>query len=146
MGYVVAELASIALFAGFIGLTQYEIHLGARILPRFRASIDRFATRVSFVIMHVDFAEFIHESIRQIVERFVHDSAQMALRITRYVEMRLSRIVRYFRARFATRDMDADGITQNTTQKSSAYVRAITDFKQKLRNETKQSKDKHSIE
>lgn len=141
-----AELASIALFAGFIGLTQYETRLGARILPKFRASIDNFATKVSFVINHVDFAEFIRDSIRQIAERFAHDSAQFALRITRYVEMQLSRIVRYFRARFATRDMNTDGSAQNTTQKSSAYVRAITDFKQNLRNETKQSKDKHSIE
>ncbi|HEX8946595.1 MAG TPA: hypothetical protein VF829_00015 [Candidatus Paceibacterota bacterium] len=139
MGYAVTEIGLIALFAGFLGLTEYEAQHGVRIAPQLRASIDRFAGRVLFIVEHVDFAAFLRDTTGEIMERIAHDIAHLALQATRFVERQLTRIVRYFRARFAARRAFADAAP--SPESSSSYVRAIADFKQELRN----SGEAHSV-
>lgn len=129
MGYFVVEVSTLALFAGFVALTQYEQRRGARFLNVIRKGIDRFAARLEFIFTHVDFLAFIRESVRQAFDKIAHDSAHMALQVTRLLEQQLTRAVRYFRARFAARA----ALTPSSPKESSEFVRAIADYKQELR-------------
>ncbi len=138
MVYLVTELVLIALLAGFILLTQYEKHRGVRFASKFRNGIDIFATKIAFIKNHVDFADFVKDTFRQMAERIAHNTAHQALRVTRFVEQQLTRVVRYFRARFAARKALFEA-THEQTSESSKYVRTIVDFKKTLRKKDEQA-------
>jgi len=77
MVYLVIELVLIALFAGFILLTQYEKHRGVRFASKFRNGIDIFATKIAFIKNHVDFADFVKDTFPS---RIVFEAMMNAVR------------------------------------------------------------------
>ena len=89
--------SSIVLFAGFIGLTQYETARGTRFLDGPRARFDAWVERVAFIVEHVDLLAFLREEVRAAIARTGHAIAHLSLRLVRAVERLLTRVVRHFR-------------------------------------------------
>ena len=133
MGYIVFLVLSILLFVGFIALTRYEARRGTRVFAASRNSLDAEAERVSFAASHVDLPAFIRESLRALIARIIHDIAHGSLIAVRFIERLLTRIVRALRARRGALPA-ADAAPQGPT----AFVAAMKDFKQELKNGRKE--------
>ena len=99
MTYLLLIIASIALFAGFFGVTVVEARTGTRYFAVSRAKLDRNVARVAFVIKHVNWAEFFAHLFQSFFERVLHDLAHWSLMAVRFVERQLTNVVRYLRDR-----------------------------------------------
>ncbi len=137
MGYLIAEVSTVTLFASFFALTQYERVHNVRIFSKYRKQIDIFASNIEFILIHVDFLSYIRDVTRHGFDKSAHDIAHLALQVTRIIEQQLTRVVRYFRARFIVRQSMP---VSRTNKESSEFVKTIVDFKHELRN-TQSSKE-----
>ena len=99
MTYLLLILASIALFAGFFGVTVVEARTGTRYFAPVRAKLDKRVARIAFVIKHVDWLEFFTHLIQSFIERVLHDVAHWTLIVVRFIERELTNVVRYLRDR-----------------------------------------------
>jgi hypothetical protein len=99
MLYLFLILASIGLFAAFLGLTVVEARAGTRVLSSPRAKLDKEVSKVSFIITHVRWGSFFLNAIESISERIVHDIAHWSLIFVRFMERELTETVRYLRDR-----------------------------------------------
>lgn len=124
MGHLVFMVSAIGLLAGFLAVTRYEAHRGARFFEAQRIRFDRYVTRIRFIIDHVDFGAFFIEESHRIVVRVGHDIAHIFLVVVRAIEKLLTRAVRHFRSRRA----DAQG-----RESVRGYVKTLIDFKDRLK-------------
>jgi hypothetical protein len=99
MTYLLLIFLSIALFAGFFGLTIAEARSGTRVLALQRTHLDKQVARVAFIIKHVDWVEFLSHAIQSFFERVIHDAAHLTLIVVRFIERNLTDVVRYLRDR-----------------------------------------------
>ena len=99
MTYLLLIIASIALFAGFFGLTVVEARTGTRVWGASRAKLDTRVARVAFIIKHVNWVEFFVQLIQGFFERVIHDIAHWSLIAVRFIERQLTNVVRYLRDR-----------------------------------------------
>ena len=99
MTYLLLILASIALFAAFLGLTVVEARTGVRMFSPLRSKLDRNVSRVAFIIQHVSWGSFISQMLQSFFERVLHDIAHWSLIAVRFIERQLSSVVRYLRDR-----------------------------------------------
>jgi len=128
MSYIIAEISTIALFVGFIALTQYESNRKVRFFESTRLKLDRVVARGIFVWTHVALTAFIRDFAKDMFMRVAHDSTSMALRVTQFIERQLTRAVYELRSHFTHNSPQAPKST-------SPFVIAITDFKHELRKE-----------
>jgi hypothetical protein len=99
MIYLLFLAGSIALFAGFLGLTIVEARSGTRVLGSARKMLDHRVGHMSFIAKHVNWGDFIAHLVQSIGARIAHDIAHWSLIAVRFVERQLTRIVRYLRDR-----------------------------------------------
>jgi hypothetical protein len=99
MTYLLLIIASIALFAGFFGVTVVEARTGTRYFAGVRAKLDKRVARTSFIIKHVDWLEFFTHLVQSFIERVLHDLAHWTLIAVRFLERELTNVVRYLRDR-----------------------------------------------
>jgi len=97
MIYFLLIAASIALFAGFLGLTVVEARTGTRVLGGVRTRLDRTVGQASFIVKHVNWSDFLAHLVQSIGARIAHDIAHWSLIAVRFVERQLTRVVRYLR-------------------------------------------------
>lgn len=121
MYLLIALLASIALFTGFLALTALESAKRFRVAPVSRGKLDRQVKRLSFVVRHVDWSAFIGQLVRNAFEIIVHDVAHAILLIIRALERFLTRIVVGLRTRRLSRSGDPG--TVSTVVERLAHLR-----------------------
>lgn len=130
MPYLIFILITLALFLGFIGLTFAETRRGVRFFVPVRSSLDTIASRIMYVVTHVDLASFTARILKDLGSRIVHDVAHGSLVLIRFFERLLTRAVRYLRMK--------NGTTASVVPKeTSHFVRTIMYFKQTLRHSRK---------
>jgi hypothetical protein len=122
MYYLCAVLASLALLAGFLGLTRWEARRGGRFFAGARGALDRRAERVAFVFAHVDFSSFAREESLKLFHEMSHDAARLSLRAVRAMERTLTRLVRNLRMRQASAQLPP-------RETSREFVKTLSDFK-----------------
>lgn len=98
MAYIIAIVVSLILFFGFLLLVRIETGKGTRVLGGFRERLDVRATRLAFVIRHVDWAAFLNHIVRSVSARVAHDLAHATLVVVRVLERMLTRFVKYLRS------------------------------------------------
>jgi len=128
MIYLTLVIISVALCALFLFLTAHEARTGTRLLRQKREQLDVHASRVFFIIAHVDLAAFMRDLVREVGKRLAHDTAHLSLVFVRATERLLTRLVR------ALRTHKAESATTSTS--ASPFVRSMSDLKQKLRSDT----------
>lgn len=89
---------SCALLGGFIILTALERRHG-RLFGEARKKLDRWVGRVTYIARHVDWSSFVKDIVHSSVERVVHDIAHASLKLVRFLERLLTRLVRSLRER-----------------------------------------------
>ncbi|HYF28950.1 MAG TPA: hypothetical protein VEA36_01130 [Candidatus Paceibacterota bacterium] len=99
MSYLIAIIVSLILLVGFLTLTAFEASHGVRILGGVRRRLDRKVGQASFILSHVDLGSFVRDSIRDGIERVLHDIAHTSLLLVRFIERVLTRFVRQLRGR-----------------------------------------------
>ncbi len=122
MAYLIFLLFTIALLGGFLAVTALETRRGVRVFPQQRARLDREAERAAFIIAHVDFASYLREESRRLIERMSHDLVHLSLQTVRAAERILTRLVRRLRTR--------EGSTLDAPRESAReFVKTLADFK-----------------
>lgn len=124
MTHVVFLLLALALLAGFLILSWYETQRGVRVLASSRARLDRSIARIEFILTHVDFAMFLRDELRRLLESAGHRVAQLSLELVRAVERLLTRLVRHFRTRSAADQAPRESVRE--------FVKTLSDFKGQL--------------
>jgi hypothetical protein len=99
MIYLLAIIASIALFAAFLSLTIVEARTGTRMFGTARKMLDHRVGHVSFIVKHVNWSDFIGHLVQSVAARIAHDIAHWSLIAVRFIERELTRVVRYLRDR-----------------------------------------------
>ena len=130
MPYLILIGISLLLFVGFLSLTAVETRRGVRILLPLRESLDTFATRLLYIVTHIDLGTFTARVAKDTSSHIVHALAHSSLVGTRFIERTLTRAVRYLR----TRHLPASPAVPKET---SGFVRTIIYFKQTLRRSRK---------
>lgn len=125
MLYLILMLASIALWAGFLGLTVYEARRGVRFFAVQRGKLDAQISRIEFIVTHVDLGSFARAQLRQILEQAGHDMAHFILQGVRAAERSLTQLVRRLRAHGATQAMPR-------SESARPFVKSLSDFKEHL--------------
>lgn len=98
MAYLIAVAVAFILFAGFLALARYETGEGRRfLLAGARKRLDRNVSRIGFILNHVDLGAFVSDTVRDTVERILHDVAHASLLVVRFLERALTRFVRQLR-------------------------------------------------
>ena len=92
MLYLILILASIGLFAAFLGLTVLEARSGARVLASQRVKLDKIIAQYTFIAKHVDWGAFVKSALQSAFERVIHMLAPKPSRTPMLVQM--SRFVR----------------------------------------------------
>jgi hypothetical protein len=128
MEYLIAILATVFLFSGFLWLTSFETGRGARYFAPERDELDRFARRVNFIFEHVDFASFLRHFVISAAETLAHEAVRLVLAGVRALERLLTRLVKYLRHR---RSVPAEAVAAP----ASPFVATIATFKHRLRKE-----------
>ncbi len=137
MAYLILVLIPIVGCIGLIVLTQYETRHGIRF---FRASRERFDTRVehvTFIVTHVDFLAFVRDTIRQGVNHVGHMIAHFSLQAVRAVERVLTRLVRHLRTK--------NEMPVPRRESSREFVKTLSDFKDNLKT-THPESEVHTVE
>lgn len=98
MAYIIAIVASLILFFGFLLLVRVETGRGTRVLAGFRERLDVRAARLAFIVRHVDWAAFLSHMVRSLSARVAHDVAHATLVVVRVLERMLTRFVKYLRS------------------------------------------------
>ena len=122
MGYLVAIVVSLILFAGFLALTRYETRRGSRLFASDRVRFDARVERAEFVLAHVDFASLIRTETERLINRAGHDLTHGVLQAVRAAERLLTRAVRHLRAR-------RESASLPPRETSREYVKKLSDFK-----------------
>jgi hypothetical protein len=130
MPYLILIVISLVLFLGFISMTIVETRRGVRMFLPLRESFDKTASRILFVLTHVDLASFVSKLLRDLGSRIAHDGAHGSLLAVRFFERLLTRAVRTLRLRNST-------TTPVAPKETSHFVRTIMYFKQTLRHSRK---------
>ncbi len=99
MTYLLLIITSILLFTGFLGLTMAENRMGKRVLGGLRKAFDTHVRRGMFLVQHVNWSHFLSHLVQGLVARMVHDVAHVSLLLVRFMERRLTSVVRYMRDR-----------------------------------------------
>lgn len=102
---------SCVLLGGFIILTAFERRHG-RLFGATRKRLDRWVGRVTYIARHVDWSAFIKDIVHSTVERVVHDIAHASLKLVRFIERLLTRLVRSLRERRSGFVRQAEGAPQ----------------------------------
>lgn len=124
MPFIVAILASLALFSGFLVLTRLERRRGARFLEGARASLDRRASHAARAVRSADFLGLVAHAVRVVAGHIIHDVASVALAGVRAFERFLTELVRELRG---TRDAARP-------ETRSRFVKSMSYFKRTLKN------------
>ena len=99
MSYIIAIVVALILLVGFLTLTAFEASHGIRILGGVRRRLDRKVGQAGFILSHVDLGAFMRDTVRDLVERVLHDLAHTSLLVVRFIERVLTRFVRQLRGR-----------------------------------------------
>ncbi len=99
MLYLILILASIGLFAAFLGLTVLEARSGTRVLASQRTKLDKIIAQYTFIAKHVDWGAFVKSALQSAFERVIHDVAQVSLICVRFLERQLTGLIRTLRTR-----------------------------------------------
>ena len=126
MTHLIFLAAVLLLLAGFLALTRYEAHRGARLFSVRREALDASVERLQFIFTHIDFAAFIREEVNIAAHRASHAVAHLSLRVVRAVERLLTRIVRHLRAKHAATTAIPRGNARE-------FVKTLADFKDTLK-------------
>lgn len=125
MIYLILVTTSVALLGLFLATVALEARTGKRLGRPLREWLDAQASRVFFIIAHVDLAAFLRDMVREAGKRVAHDIAHLSLVVVRMVERLLTRIVRALRAHTAH--------SAAAPAPTSPFVRSMKDLKHKLR-------------
>lgn len=117
MSYLIFILITIALFAGFLALSIYEVQSGSKMFANGRARLDERVEHIEFVLTHVDFGSFFKEEMH----RLAHYIAHISLQAVRFIERLLTNLVRYLRTKHAV-----DVVPRENARE---FVRTLSDFK-----------------
>lgn len=132
MGYAIFILIALALLAGFLVLTEYEMRRGTRVFARERDLLDAKVARVEFILEHVDLWAFAREEFLRLAHRFGHDIARLSLEAVRAIERLLTRLVRRLRPHW-----HLDEAPRETTARP--FVKTLSDFKDRLKQAAENS-------
>ena len=99
MLYLILIIASIGLFAAFLGLTVLEARSGTRVLASSRSKLDKIISQYTFIAKHVDWGAFVGSALQSAFERVIHDVAQFTLICVRFLERQLTGLIRTLRTR-----------------------------------------------
>lgn len=124
MGYLIFISGALALFIGFLILSEYEMRRGVRLFARKRAYLDEHIARIEFIIAHVDFGAFLSEEVRHLFHLVVQEIVHLSLQTVRTVERLLTRLVRHLHTQRAI-----DPIPRENARE---FVKTLSDFKGKL--------------
>lgn len=120
MAYLIFILATLALFVGFLILSDYEAQRGMRIFAHERTRLDERVEHIGFVLKHVDFGAFLREEMH----RAAHYIAHLSLQVVRAAERLLTNLVRYLRTKHA--------IDTVPRENAREFVKTLSDFKGQL--------------
>ncbi|HEX2792697.1 MAG TPA: hypothetical protein VHO23_03200 [Candidatus Paceibacterota bacterium] len=125
MAYIIAVAVALVLFGGFVALASCEAGAGRRfLLAGPRKSLDRKVARVAFILDHVDLGAFMRDTVRDGIERVLHDVAHASLLAVRFLERALTRFVRRLREK---RDGASDAsLKERLLEVGARLRRAIT--------------------
>jgi hypothetical protein len=99
MSYLIAILVALILLVGFLTLTGFEASKGVRVMSGARKRLDRKVGQLGFIFAHVDLGAFVRDTLRDGIERVLHDVAHATLIVVRFLERVLTRFVRSLRGR-----------------------------------------------
>jgi len=122
--YLIFIFVALALFIGFLVLSDYEMRRGVRLFARERARLDEHIERVEFIFAHVDFGAFLREEIHHVAHLVVQETVHLSLQTVRAVERLLTRLVRHLHTQRAI-----DPIPRENARE---FVKTLSDFKGRL--------------
>ena len=127
MIYLAFVLGTLAILAGFVALTRYEVRYTVRFFASGREQLDAFAKRVEFIIENVDLAAFARDEVHHATNSIGHFFAHLSLQIVRWVERLLTRLVRYLRVQ--------NEESLSPRENAREFVKTLSDFKDNLHAE-----------
>ena len=92
-------LSAVILFFLFLTVTSFEKKRGKRVGEQARARLDVWVAKNLFILHHVDWQAFFHETVINGFESLAHRAAHQTLLAVRGVEKFLSRAVATLRER-----------------------------------------------
>lgn len=125
MAYLITLAVALAVLIGFLVLTAIEARRGARVMGSFRTSLDKRVEHVAFLMTNVDFGSFLKSEARKFGEQLIHGIVHEALRLVRFVERMLTRIVKQLR-------MKRKAIDESPKETEREYVKTLSEFKDQL--------------
>ncbi len=125
MVYLIFIIITLALFGGFLALTNYEARRGIRFFAEQRALLDQHVERIEFVLHHIDVEAFLRDEVRRLVGLLSHAVAHLSLQAVRAAERLLTRLVRYLRSRHADDTAPRENVRE--------FVKTLSDFKGSLK-------------
>jgi hypothetical protein len=123
--YLIFIFVALALFIGFLVLSDYEMRRNVRLFARGRARLDEQVARIEFIIAHVDFAAFLREEVHHISHRIAQEVVHLSLQTVRAVERLLTRVVRHLHMQHAIDPMPRENARE--------FVKTLSDFKGSLK-------------
>ncbi|MDB5189385.1 MAG: hypothetical protein JWL82_342 [Parcubacteria group bacterium] len=132
MSYLIFVAASGILLVSFLLATWLETRQGVRLFARPRRKLDKQVARVSYVVMHIDWAAFFAHVVQSAAERIAHDVVHTTLLIVRATERTLTRVIRSLRERVAISAPDEKPV------EGSQLIATIVRFRKNLRREKKE--------
>ncbi|HUQ30456.1 MAG TPA: hypothetical protein VM103_02975 [Candidatus Paceibacterota bacterium] len=124
MLYLFTTLGTLALLGGFMAFTRFETTRGVRFFAAPRDRFDAQLNRIGFIIAHVDFAAWLRDEVRHIIERTGHAIAHLTLQVVRSVERLLTRVVKHFRTKESVREVPRES--------DRPFIGAMANFKAQL--------------
>lgn len=124
MAYIISILILCAVLVGFLILVEYETRRDIRVCANMRARLDAHATRIAFIITHVDFNAFVRENMQRTAHRTAHSCAHTSLMAVRAAERALTRVVQRLRATRVAETPPRENVRE--------FVRTLSDFKDHL--------------
>lgn len=128
MSYFILILVPSVLLGLFLALVSYEERIGRRVVLEGRRHLfDTKMARVAFVARHVDWGAFLSDLTRTSIERAVHDIAHATLLGVRFVERKLTELVRTLRSR-----SDQPLFPARKTDTPSGFTKAMTSIRKSV--------------
>lgn len=95
----VITLVAVILLIAFLALTVFEKKRGKRVVGKTRVYLDTWVAKYVFILNHVDWSAFFHQTVINGLESLAHRVAHQTLLGVRSVEQFLSRMVAHLRER-----------------------------------------------
>lgn len=124
MANLISLSVALALLAGFVALTRYEVKQGIRFFADRRTRFDEGIERIEFIVEHVDLMAFARDEVRHAMTRLGHAIAHLSLQVVRATERLLTRLVRHLRVQHE------DEVAPRETARE--FVKTLSEFKDGL--------------